>query len=289
MGWIIGGEDAKAKDFQCTRGVIFCKTAHGGKLPHTQVGNWLRLEGDVFREDAAISITSKPASLHVVSPQGQHRCAGEYRLLVGETVHSQAVWKQRRGIFRIFSSRGGVWQIVGNEKKESDYQNGTIALQCGCPHRGQMPDKLNSEWSRLEGDSYISDPSITLSVIVNPPAKLHMKSPNGQQRCAGEYVLVVGTTPNGFPLWRQMGGASWLYSGTNGMWIVGSKGAKDRNFDCSRGVIYSNTPHGGVMPDKLKTLWLRLDKEEFHEDGEIIVQGDHVPRKRKAAETNTVV
>lgn len=257
-------------------------------MPDKQVGSWLRLEGDVFREDAAIFVSSKPSTLHVVTSHGQQRSAGEYRLVPGETVHGQPVWKQRRGSCRIFSSRGGVWQIAGNEKNESDYQHGVIVLQCGCPHRGQMPDKLNSEWSRLEGESFVSDPSITLSVTVNPPAKLHIKSPNGQQRCAGEYVLVVGSNPNGFPLWRQMGGNSWLYSGTNGMWIVGSKGAKDRNFDCSRGVIYSNLPHGGVMPDKLKSLWLRLDKQEFHEDAEIIFDSDHAPRKRKAVDTPVV-
>merc|ERR1711972_106347 len=85
--------------------------------------------------------------------------------------------------------------------------------------------------------------------------------------------------------WRQMGGKYWLYSGTNGMWIFGSNLAKEKGFECSRGVIYSNTPHGGIMPDKLRSLWLRLDGEAFHEDEAIVVESDHsrvVPRKRPA-------
>jgi len=118
--------------------------------------------------------------------------------------------------------------------------------------------------------------------VIHKPAKLHVKSPKGQQRCAGEYVLVTTMTANGQPLWRQMGGKYWLYSGTNGMWIFGSSGAKDKNFECSRGVIYSNTPHGGVMPDRLRSVWLRLEKEAFHEDPEITVDGDHATRKRAA-------
>ena len=28
--------------------------------------------------------------------------------------------------------------------------------------------------------------------------------------------------------------------GTNGLWIIGGGGAKRKNFDCSRGVIYSS-------------------------------------------------
>merc|ERR1712060_909570 len=134
------------------------------------------------------------------------------------------------------------------------------------------------------GETFEEDPAVRVTTVLNKPAKLHIKSPNDQQRCAGEYVLVAGATANGQPLWRQMGGKYWLYSGTNGMWIFGSSIAREKNFDCSRGVIYSNTPHGGVMPDQLQSLWLRLDGKSFHEDAAIAVEGDHESsRKRKAA------
>merc|ERR1719229_281227 len=138
-----------------------------------------------------------------------------------------------------------------------------------------MPDKVGAVWSRIEGDEVVKDMSVVVSTVLHKPAKLHVRSPNGQQRCAGEYVLVAGTQANGQPLWRQMGGKYWLYSGTNGMWIFGSSGAKDKNFECSRGVIYSNMPHGGIMPDRLRSMWLRLDGEDFHEDPAIVVESDH--------------
>jgi len=282
--WIIGGADAKAKNYQCTRGVIYCKTAHGGMMPDKLVNNWLRLEGESFREDAAISVSTKPSTLYVVSPNGQHRVAGEYRLVPGENVHGHPVWKQRKGHYRIFSSRGGSWQLAGAESKDGDFQHAEIVLRCDANHQGSMPNKTTGVWSRLEGETFEEDPGIRLTTVLSKPAKLHVKSPNGQQRCAGEYVLVAGATANGQPLWRQMGGKYWLYSGTNGMWIFGSSGAKEKNFDCSRGVIYSNTQHGGMMPDKLKSLWLRLDGEAFHEDATIAVDSDHTSsRKRTAA------
>jgi len=280
--WIIGGADAKVKEFKCTRGVVYCRVPHGGAMPDKMVTNWLRLEGETFREDAAISISVKPPTLYVVSPNGQQKCAGEYRLVAGETVHGQPVWKHRKAIFRIFSSREGIWRIAGNEAKESDYRDGTSMIQCDVPHKGAMPNRIGAVWSRLEGEELIKDSAIAISTVLHKPAKLHVKSPNGQQRSAGEYVLVAGTQANGHPLWRQMGGKYWLYSGTNGMWIFGSSIAKEKNFDCSRGVIYSNTQHGGVMPDRLKSLWLRLDGEAFHEDESIVIEADHAPRKRPA-------
>eukprot|EP00438_Fugacium_kawagutii_P012326 Skav221957 [mRNA] locus=scaffold195:657655:668736:- [translate_table: standard] len=60
--------------------------------------------------------------------------------------------------------------------------------------------------------------------------------PSGNE---GEYFLVAGESANSNPLWKQMGGKFWLYSGTNGLWIIGGGGAKRKNFECARGVIYS--------------------------------------------------
>lgn len=281
--WIIGGADAKAKDFNCTRGVIYCREAHHGKMPDTMVGNWLRLEGDAFRDDCAISVSVKPSMLYVVSPNGQQRCAGEYRLVVGESAYGQPVWKHRRAAFRIASNAEGAWRVAGVEAgtEGGDYKTAPATLQCGLPHQGAMPDKVGAEWSRSDGTELIKDSDVAISTVLHKPAKLHVKSPNGQQRCAGEYVLVANTQANGHPIWRQMGGKYWLYSGTNGMWIFGSSGAKEKGFDCSRGVIYSNTPHGGVMPDKLRSLWLRLEGEAFHEDAAIIVESDNRAGVRK--------
>mmetsp|Transcript_30572 Transcript_30572/g.87743 ORF Transcript_30572/g.87743 Transcript_30572/m.87743 type:complete len:577 (-) Transcript_30572:85-1815(-) len=281
--WIVGGGDAKAKNFQCTRGVIYCKTPHGGLMPEKLVGSWLRLEGESFRADATISVSVKPAMVYLITPSGQQKCSGEYRLVAGESVNGQPVWKQKKGIFRIYSSRSGCWQIAGNEKFEHDFKDAESIIRCEVPHEGMMPDKVRRAWRRLDGEEYVDDPPILVSTVLYKPAKLHVKTPNGQQRCAGEYVLVAGNTANGQPLWRQMGGKYWLYSGTNGMWIFGSNGAKEKSFECSRGVIYSNHPHGGVMPDKLQSLWLRLDGEAFHEDAAIIVGADHGTRKRGAA------
>lgn len=268
--WIIGGSDARERSFQCTRGVIYRKTIHAGLTPDKMVGVWMRLEGDTFREDAAISVSRKPTSLYVVTPTGQQRCAGEYVLKAGEAVHGQSVWRQKKGAHWLFSSRSGTWVIGSSDAKDGKSQH-LGSLHCEVPHKGLNPDKVGGPWMWLDGDSFREDPNIFVSTVLNRPAKLRVTSPHGQQRCAGEYVLAVGEAANSQPLWKQMGGKYWLYSGTNGMWIIGSSGAKEKNFECSRGVIYSNTPHGGVMPDKIEGYWLRLDGEAFREDSAITV------------------
>mmetsp|Transcript_84436 Transcript_84436/g.262141 ORF Transcript_84436/g.262141 Transcript_84436/m.262141 type:complete len:551 (+) Transcript_84436:118-1770(+) len=268
--WIIGGGDAKERNFQCTRGVLYCKTVHSGLTPDHMVGTWMRLDGDIFREDAAISVDTKPVSLYVISPQGQQKCAGEYTLRAEETVNGQPVWKQRKGANWLFSTRSGMWVVGSNDAKEGK-SNQLGFIHSAIPHKGQNPDKVGSFWMWSDGDTFREDSRIAVKTVVSKPAKLHVASPDGQQRCAGEYVLAAGECANGQPLWKQMGGKYWLYSGLNGMWIIGSSGAKEKNFECSRGVIYSNIPHGGVMPDKLKGLWLRLDGDAFREDSAITV------------------
>lgn len=271
--WIIGGSDAKEKEFQCTRGVIYCKTVHGGLTPDKMVGIWLRLEEDYFREDAAISVSTQPQTLYVKSPAGQQKCAGEYALASDDMVHGQPIWKQKRGTYRLSSDIDGRWNISGPDGKEKSkkHKHEEVLILCETPHAEAMPDKVGAVWSRLESDKFLKDTAITVSTVTVKPARLQMVSPNGQQKCAGEYVLAAGETANGQPLWKQMGGKFWLYSGTNGMWIIGGSGAKEKNFDCSRGVVYSDTLHGGLMPDRTGGSWLRLDGEAFREDPDITI------------------
>jgi len=273
--WIIGGTDAEAKDFKCTRGVIYCKNAHSGQMPEKMTfGSWLRLDKDNFREDAAIFVSTQPASLFILTPNGQHRASGEY-LAASDKFRGLPLWKQRKGHFRVCSAGDGTWMVVNAMPKEGQSLEDELAsavLRCETPHAGLMPDKVAGTWSRRADDDLTEDADIKVaSSIHSKPHKLHVTTPNGQQKCGGEYMLEANDTANNHPLWKQSGGKYWLYSGTNGLWILGSSGAKKQKFECSRGVIYSSTPHGGNMPNQVPGGWLRLDGEKFVEDGAINV------------------
>jgi len=264
--WIIGGPDAKEKNFECSRGVIYCQVVHGGLPPDKVNGTWFWLDDDIFREDHCIEVTSsleRPALLHVPSTLGQQTCSGEYVLAAGETANGHPLWKQVGGTHWLYSGKNGMWIIGSREVRRMNFDCSRGVIYSKMVHGGVMPDKLGGAWLRLDGSKFKEDAAITIGT---KPAVLNVISPKGQRRCEGEYVLVAGQTANGQPLWKQMGGKCWLYSGTAGMWIIAGSDAKRLKFDCSKGLIYCKAQHHGVMPDKVGSVWLRLDGDSFIED-----------------------
>ncbi|CAE7200426.1 unnamed protein product, partial [Symbiodinium necroappetens] len=98
--WIIGGQDAKDKNFKCSHGFIFCRTQNAGVSPEKITGVWERLSGEYFVEDRNIVVTNvlhKPSPLRVASPNGQQRCAGEYALMPDCTANGLPVWEHKAG------------------------------------------------------------------------------------------------------------------------------------------------------------------------------------------------
>eukprot|EP00929_Paragymnodinium_shiwhaense_P021168 TRINITY_DN13877_c0_g1_i4.p1 TRINITY_DN13877_c0_g1~~TRINITY_DN13877_c0_g1_i4.p1 ORF type:complete len:983 (+),score=249.27 TRINITY_DN13877_c0_g1_i4:152-3100(+) len=64
----------------------------------------------------------------------------------------------------------------------------------------------------------------------------------------GFFQLVPGETPNGYPLWQLRGRQIWLFTGSNGRWIVGGMYEKTLKFQCKTGLFASPYPHEGAMP-----------------------------------------
>lgn len=105
---------------------------------------------------------------------------------------------------------------------------------------------------------------------------LHVRTPNGQQRCAGRYSPVEGERPNGLPLWKHDAEDYWVYSGKNMMWAIGNKDAKAKDFqDIAKGdnVIYCPTPHGSRCRPHELSGWKRIDDAgDWHDDGDIVLE-----------------
>jgi len=99
---------------------------------------------------------------------------------------------------------------------------------------------------------------------------LRVVSPT-QPSCGGFYDLVVGTEPNGKPLWRMRGGCRWIYTGTDGRWYIGGTLSKRRQFRCESGYIYHNT-RGYASPVMLQGPWSRGDSKAWHADPSIKVR-----------------
>ena len=56
---------------------------------------------------------------------------------------------------------------------------------------------------------------------------------------------------NGMPVWRLAMGDCWLYSGINGLRIIGVKGTREQGFKCSHGFIHADGQHQGAMPHRV--------------------------------------
>ncbi|CAE7231863.1 PCBP1 [Symbiodinium sp. KB8] len=269
--WIIGGQDAKDKNFKCSHGFIFCRTQNAGVSPEKITGVWERLSGEYFVEDRNIVVTNvlhKPSPLRVASPNGQQRCAGEYALMPDCTANGLPVWEHKAGRCYLYCGTNGSWILGGSDAKEKGFKCAKGVVYSKRASGGLMPDKVGGGWLRLHGDKFHEDSAITVTV---KPSRLYVQTPHGQHRCSGEYVPAEDRLANGYPLWEHAGGKCWLYSGSNGMWIIGGTDAAAKNFECTRGVIYCQTVHNGQMPDKMVGNWLRLDGDKFREDAAILV------------------
>jgi hypothetical protein len=105
------------------------------------------------------------------------------------------------------------------------------------------------------------------------PSSLEVSVPREVEHCSGMYVLVPSRLPNGFPLWKQLHGDHFLFSGTGGRWFIGDDEEENLNFVCNAGIIVSREFHHGEPPNYLdgRGGWQRFDGEKWVNDGDISV------------------
>jgi len=84
---------------------------------------------------------------------------------------------------------------------------------------------------------------------------LYVVSPNSHHICQGEYAILYGKV-NGQAVWAQSRGPHFLYSGSNGFWIVGGRAAQRKRFQSFSGFIYNPMRHHNTAPDKMQGAWM---------------------------------
>ncbi|CAE8701923.1 unnamed protein product, partial [Polarella glacialis] len=114
-----------------------------------------------------------------------------------------------------------------------------------------------------EGDGISEEPA-------EVPPKLLVHSPKGQSECSGAYLLLEEKA-NGQPLWRKEAANRWLYSGTDGTWIVGGSKQQNLGFACRTGLLHLAKAHDGQTPDRVQGSWKRVDGKEWADDADIKV------------------
>jgi len=105
---------------------------------------------------------------------------------------------------------------------------------------------------------------------ISAPEALRVTSPNAHTYCEGIYYLVHGFYPNNYPVWRQRGGAHWLFSGLDGMLLFGDSEQASLQFVSREGYIASVEEHEGRMPHEVLD-WQQDDGCDWLEDEDISV------------------
>eukprot|EP00929_Paragymnodinium_shiwhaense_P049287 TRINITY_DN24870_c0_g1_i2.p1 TRINITY_DN24870_c0_g1~~TRINITY_DN24870_c0_g1_i2.p1 ORF type:complete len:2588 (+),score=813.76 TRINITY_DN24870_c0_g1_i2:684-7766(+) len=117
--------------------------------------------------------------------------------------------------------------------------------------------------------------------LAKPPKALWIHAPAtvGDSPVTGKYNLVETRLVGGLALFKQATGANYLFSGTNGHWIVGDESEASVDFQTDTGVMATVYPHQGFMP----TVMNRRDWQYF--DGDIWIQDKTIAVSAKDPES----
>lgn len=110
------------------------------------------------------------------------------------------------------------------------------------------------------------------------PEKFSVSMPNGPVWCEGTYMLVQGSMPNGFPVWKQVDGMHWIYSMRSGKWGIGGEQEDKESFNSDGAHVFCPKKHFGTMPHKMRSTWKR-NNPAWTSDSEIVVQAADPPER----------
>jgi len=266
------------RHFDCNLGGLVSSHPHAGLPPDAFVGShrgWGIRSQDGWEQDEEIRIGTQPfespsASLWVTSPNS--RATGRFDLLEGQFTNGFPLWR-RAGMgaaMWLYSGNKGKW-CVGDHTIVEHYKfrcNHGF-LMSAMAHVGQRPEEMEN-WSTEEGSS---SSTVVTTKVPDVPEVMYLISPNGQQRKAGQYLLVKDIMCNGYPVWKSCDGKRLLYTGNDGCWYFGgSQEVTGCDFNCASGVVASRS-HGGVLPHEIGQEWYLWNDEgwEWQTDDEIFV------------------
>lgn len=124
--------------------------------------------------------------------------------------------------------------------------------------------------SRRQGED--ADAAASEGAAAETASTLYVASPTNLQRFAGRYVIVPDRRPNGYPLWKQIGGERWLFRGRTARWYLGGPKEKNVKFECSRGLLRSaRSEEHEHTPDTTGGVWQTFTSGCWEEDASVSV------------------
>jgi len=256
--WYIGGESAKAQDFNCSTGFICQALPHCGSGPHEAVGPW--------QWGTVTSGWVQDPHIAVFSKQGDS-------LVDEKSYDSHNIGENDGSCTGTSTTASGPQVIRSSRTGHREVGRGSRVTCCLVTSSMQSaPSEVSSDHSVMS-EGYMSDQQ-TAPVelgIQAPPQVLCVNSPNGQRECVGEYDLVLDEYANGLPLWKQRNGKHWLYSSLSSRWCIGGPDVQQDNFARSAGYISQAAVHKGLMPDRVFQTWQRWDGKKSVRDCSVTI------------------
>lgn len=220
-----------------------------------------------------------PYVLQLKSPTRGQELSGEYRLVPGERINGQPLWK-RVGLgseWYVYSGIDERWYVGTSFHREKDFLcSQGFAIQ-SVPHCGVMPHLHRpGEWSTHDPDAARFKKDASFCIVDGPakipPGTLRVQCPTRNKEAAGEYHLVPHEFANGQPIWRKVVAGKkelFIYSSPSGMWHVGNDNVRyEESFNCDFGLAFYPEKHAGAFPHAHKPCrWNTYENFESAEYG----------------------
>eukprot|EP00440_Ansanella_granifera_P008704 gb/GFBE01009433.1/.p1 GENE.gb/GFBE01009433.1/~~gb/GFBE01009433.1/.p1 ORF type:complete len:764 (+),score=114.80 gb/GFBE01009433.1/:1-2292(+) len=237
--WYVSSRKAFDKEFNCCTGCVMSVFPHGGAMPHL-ADSWQFKDDGCWTPHSDIELqatsSSAPSVLHLTCPNQQKK-EGVYRLLEGQLVNGQPVWK-RAGSGEenwLYSTEEGFWYVSTKVAEKSSLCS-SYTLSSVQLHGGVLPHLCSrAGWQFNDHIGWHHDPEIQMQTSPpEGPAVLHVSSLDGGLQITGKYWLVEGELTNSRPFWKRAGSGEdvWVYSGVDGYWYLNT--VLDGEISCER-------------------------------------------------------
>eukprot|EP00929_Paragymnodinium_shiwhaense_P063233 TRINITY_DN31603_c0_g1_i1.p1 TRINITY_DN31603_c0_g1~~TRINITY_DN31603_c0_g1_i1.p1 ORF type:complete len:1055 (+),score=232.77 TRINITY_DN31603_c0_g1_i1:155-3319(+) len=260
--WIVGQSEEGELAYRRETGHLASLGTHGGRMPQAMPKDrWMLLEGDHWRVNKWISISSHaPKRWTTVFKEGEGDLGFALSLAAEgkapERVFVEAVDRDSLAATHGIVQGDELVTVNGQDVTEVSSEGMISAL-------GRRPLHLCVVKERV------------LRKSEKIPDTLYVEAPWTSAGLSGNYALVPGVSPNGFPLWKQAAGDHYLFSGLTGRWFIGDLSERDINFEADTGLVASLHLHAGRMPDEIpRGSFMRLDGEDWKMDQSISIMSD---------------
>eukprot|EP00929_Paragymnodinium_shiwhaense_P033086 TRINITY_DN18235_c0_g2_i3.p1 TRINITY_DN18235_c0_g2~~TRINITY_DN18235_c0_g2_i3.p1 ORF type:complete len:2059 (+),score=493.11 TRINITY_DN18235_c0_g2_i3:110-6286(+) len=259
--WVVSS--SIEEPFDAPEGCLCTSQVHGQQMPSEfmdsdwysldESGNWVGVD----------SLELVAQSLFV--PERLFLCCSDLPEVAGgylrsrqqgrHLVHEQPCWRHQERGHWLFSSTLGYWLVCESEETGENADNSAFSAEEGLlrslrPHGGLWPNVLDLWLVGGLTDAQLGDARFVVQPE-EPPSSLLIRAPYGY---GGVHDLLRTTQVFGSPCWVRRDQAQWLYSSSEGIWMVAREDPR-KAAATAPAIIAGDAAHEGRQPQTMQR-WL---------------------------------